>query len=138
MSSGKNNITEHFTFTEMACAHGILYYTPMFHLCCQLEKIRQAIGNKPIIVVSGHRCPECNRLAGGVPLSQHLQSRAADITVEGMTVDELADVILDLINKGVITQGGLGRYYVGKGSRKRPFVHYDTRGKPARWQQWRK
>lgn len=43
-----------------------------------LQPLRIAY-NKPIIVSSGFRCPELNRLVGGKSNSQHLYGQAADI-----------------------------------------------------------
>ena len=44
-----------------------------------LDPLREAWG-RPIHVNSGYRCPELNRLVGGVPHSQHTLGEAADIT----------------------------------------------------------
>lgn len=43
-----------------------------------LQPLREAWG-KPMKINSGYRCPELNRLAGGVPTSQHTKGEAADI-----------------------------------------------------------
>jgi hypothetical protein len=43
-----------------------------------LQPLRDAWG-KPLHVNSGYRCPELNRLVGGVPTSQHVKGEAADI-----------------------------------------------------------
>ena len=45
-----------------------------------LDPLRQAWGG-PIIVNSGYRCPELNKLVGGTPYSQHQRGEAADITI---------------------------------------------------------
>ena len=45
-----------------------------------LDPLRQAWGG-PIMVNSGYRCPELNKLVGGTPYSQHQRGEAADITV---------------------------------------------------------
>lgn len=50
-----------------------------------LDPLREAWG-KPITVTSGYRCPQVNRLAGGVATSMHLTGHAADITT-GNAVD---------------------------------------------------
>lgn len=50
-----------------------------------LDPLREAYG-KPIIVNSGYRCPQLNKLVGGVATSLHLQGKAADITT-GNAVD---------------------------------------------------
>lgn len=44
-----------------------------------LERIRAYLGDKPIKVLSGYRCPELNHAVGGSPRSQHLVAQAADI-----------------------------------------------------------
>lgn len=44
-----------------------------------LDPLRKSLG-EPIFISSGFRCPELNRLVGGVVLSQHINGLAADIT----------------------------------------------------------
>jgi len=50
-----------------------------------LQPVRNLIG-KPMIISSGFRCPELNKLVGGVSNSQHLTGQAVDFTVPGETV----------------------------------------------------
>lgn len=45
-----------------------------------LDPLREAWGG-PIMVNSGYRCPELNKIVGGTPNSQHQRGEAADITV---------------------------------------------------------
>ena len=82
---------KHFTLGELcasstADAHGIKNTPPLQEsgnlkaLAEQvLDPLREWYG-KPIYVNSGYRCPQLNRLVGGVPGSQHLKGEAADIT----------------------------------------------------------
>ena len=85
-------LSEHFTLSEMlrsqtAEAHNIpniplkCHITAMQNLCqlC-LEPTRQHFG-LPILVTSGYRCPQLNRLVGGAETSQHMKGEAADITI---------------------------------------------------------
>ena len=81
--------------------------------------------NKPIKVNSAYRSPEHNAKIGGVPKSQHLLGKAADIVVKDMPTDVLYQYIEDAISNGEMLQGGLGLYDT--------FVHYDIRGTKARW-----
>ena len=49
------------------------------HLCqTVLEPLREQMGT-PVIISSGYRCRELNRLVGGARNSQHLVGEAADI-----------------------------------------------------------
>ena len=68
---------------------------------------------------------EYNKAIGGVPDSQHIMGRAADITIKGISANEVYETIEKLITNGHILQGGLGLYD--------NFVHYDIRGSRARW-----
>jgi hypothetical protein len=43
-----------------------------------MELVRAKLGNKPILVTSGYRCPELNAAVGGVPDSQHALGQACD------------------------------------------------------------
>jgi hypothetical protein len=53
---------------------------------CQsvLEPLRAHL-ERPVIITSGYRSPALNRAVGGSPTSHHMQGRAADIIVPGMT-----------------------------------------------------
>jgi uncharacterized protein YcbK (DUF882 family) len=132
-----SKLTEHFSEHEMACRHGLLGNRDNLIIVCQALEVVRTVINKPIFVISGYRCPECNLLAGGVKNSQHLLSKAADIYVENMTIDELGDLIIKLQKEGKIPQGGVGRYYRGKGNRLHEFIHYDIRGRFVEWRQWK-
>lgn len=57
--------------------------------------------------------------------SQHCLGKAADIVVSGMTSDEVADTIEELMLEDKMENGGLGRYNT--------FTHFDIRGYAARW-----
>jgi uncharacterized protein YcbK (DUF882 family) len=50
---------------------------------------------------------------------------AADIKVRGVTPREVHTTILRLIEEGKMEEGGLGLYET--------FVHFDVRGRRARW-----
>ena len=50
-----------------------------------LQPIRDIL-QKPMIISSGYRCPELNKLVGGVSNSQHLEGKAVDFTVPGESV----------------------------------------------------
>jgi len=48
-------------------------------LADMLERIRTALGGKPLIITSGYRCRELNRAVGGVATSDHTLGCAADV-----------------------------------------------------------
>jgi len=90
----------------------------------QLEVLREHF-QASIKINSGYRSPEHNAKIGGEVNSQHLIGKAADIVIDGVTPDEVADAIEFLIDGKMMKQGGVGRYDT--------FTHYDIRGKKARW-----
>jgi len=53
-------------------------------LLFKLEMLRIELGNKPIIINSGIRCPEENKRVGGFPNSAHITGEAADIRIKGV------------------------------------------------------
>lgn len=57
-----------------------------------LQPIRDLI-KKPMIITSGYRNSQVNRLVGGSHNSGHLTGRCADIYVNGMTAKELYNFI---------------------------------------------
>lgn len=93
-------------------------------LACSLQVLRDFLG-EPIRVNSGYRSPEHNKAIGGVPNSQHVLGKAADIKVKGVETEDLYLLIESLIGYGDMLEGGLGLYD--------SFVHYDIRGVKARW-----
>lgn len=97
---------------ENACTAGLV---------AALEALRADIG-KPVIIVSGYRCREHNRRAGGAPRSQHVTGKAADIRVQGMTAAEL-----EAAAKRVPGINGIGR------NDRAQTLHVDVRNNPAHW-----
>lgn len=113
----------HFKKDEFRCKHcGKLPAQGIDRrLVLMLEKLREMIGNKPIVITSGYRCPANNKAVGGAGHSQHMYGKAVDILVKGMSPRELEKYCDKLFaNDGV----GLGGSTI---------VHVDTRGFRARW-----
>lgn len=123
------NLTAHFSLSEFKSKDGAK--TPasviphLKELAENLEVLRAAVGGKSITINSGYRSPAHNAAVGGAKNSQHVQGKAADIVVSGMTPSQVKAKIEQLINQGKMKQGGIGKYS--------SFVHYDTRGYAARW-----
>lgn len=92
-------------------------------LAQNLQVLRDNV-QAPIVINSGYRSPQHNKRVGGSPRSQHMQGRAADIVVRGFSPSRVADIIEDLIELGLMKNGGLGRYDT--------FTHYDI-GPVRRW-----
>lgn len=57
--------------------------------------------------------------------SQHVLGKAADIVIKGFAPKDTYALIEYLIGKGMMKDGGLGKYDT--------FTHYDVREKHARW-----
>jgi len=94
-------------------------------LCKNLEIIRNELDGRSISTSSGYRSLSHNKKVGGAKSSQHLYGQAADIKVKGKRPATVYKTILHLIKEGKIEKGGCAQY--------RTFVHYDRRGRNARW-----
>jgi uncharacterized protein YcbK (DUF882 family) len=115
-------LSEHFSKKELECPHcGECKVDPV--LIESLEKLRAEIG-KPILVHSGYRCPEHNAAVGGAHGSEHMEGKAADISVEGMALWQLK---LAAVQVPRFCQGGIGSYPEDG------HLHVDVRATPARW-----
>ena len=80
---------EFFTPEEMACKCGGKYCDGFPHaiqplLMQILDRARRWSGD-PIVIVSGLRCPEWNRIQKGVANSQHMFGEAADVYFYGVS-----------------------------------------------------
>lgn len=121
-------MTTNFNLLEFASKDGADFpqeiVKNLYELAKNLEVIREFY-DKPIKVNSGYRSPEHNKNIKGAPKSQHVQGKAADLVIEGVTPAELAKGIEVLIDNGKISEGGIGIY--------NSFTHYDIRGTKARW-----
>lgn len=72
-------LSEHFDWSEFDCRDGCGYGQPHPRLVTRLERLRDGIGGKPIVVVSGLRCPPRNAAVNGARRSRHQSGEAADI-----------------------------------------------------------
>ena len=82
------SLSPHFTLAQLthsdtALEHSITNTPAPAHLenlrrlATALEEIRQMLRH-PLVISSAYRCPELNRLVGGVPASRHALGLAAD------------------------------------------------------------
>lgn len=122
-------LTKNFDLEEFACRDGspvpVELVPNVKELAKNLQVIRDYLG-EPVHINSSYRTPTYNAKVGGAKKSQHLLAKAADITVKSKTPKQLKAIIEKLIAEKKIKQGGIGLY---KG-----FVHYDIRGRAARWE----
>lgn len=98
------NISQHFTLAELtvsetAARHGLLnepdaLALAQLHRLCDLilEPLRAGV-KRPVLVQSGYRSLKVNALVGGSRTSHHMEGRAADIIVPGMSPIEVCHQI---------------------------------------------
>lgn len=114
--------TPNFHREEFRCGDGTLAHEDQLRMLAQrLETLRTRIGGRQIHITSGYRSPAWNAQVGGEVNSYHTRGMAADIYVDGLSVEDLA--------RAADAAGfdGIGRYY------SQGFVHVDIRGYAARW-----
>lgn len=121
-------LTPHFNLAEFDCHDGTPVPPALIpnvrKLAEQLEIIRAHAG-APLHINSGYRTPAYNSKVGGVPTSQHIKAKAADITCRALSPKDLHSLILKLIKGKLVLNGGVGLYP--------GFVHYDIRDTVSRW-----
>jgi len=122
-------LTKNFQLYEFQSKDGVIasktIINNLFELATNLQVLRDKVG-KSIKITSGYRSIQHNKKIGGEKNSYHTKGMAADIKVEGMRPEEVADIIEKMISEGKMMQGGLGVYS--------SWVHYDIRGSKARWE----
>ena len=62
-----------------------------------LEPVRDMV-RKPIIITSGYRSPQLNKIVGGADNSQHMSGCAADFHVKGYNHSMMYEVFLYIFN----------------------------------------
>lgn len=121
-------LTKNFTLEEFNCRDGTPVPKELLPnvriLANNLQILRDYLG-EPIHVNSGYRTPAYNKKVGGKPKSQHLQAKAADITVKSKSPRQLLAIVEKLIAQGKLKFGGVGLYP--------GFLHLDIRKNKARW-----
>jgi uncharacterized protein YcbK (DUF882 family) len=121
-------LTKNFQLSEFSCHDGTPVPSGLIGnvqlLANNLQVLRDDIG-RGVTILSGYRTPSWNKKVGGKPQSFHMKAMAGDLTVKGMTPRQLHARIEKLIAAGKMKAGGLGLYP--------GFVHYDVRGRNARW-----
>ena len=108
-------MSKYYDYNDTVCHCGCGFNCPDDLLMEYLDRLCDKVGQK-LELTNVCRCPEHNAVVGGEIDSQHMVGTAADVVVpDDMTVDELADIALE------IGFDGVGRYY------EEEFVHVDVR-----------
>lgn len=118
--------SEHFTRRELDCHCGCdapqVVEQNLARVAASLELLRVKLGNAPLHINSGYRCPAYNQRIGGAKQSQHMEGKAADLSgrrTSPTAIYQAAETI------PAFKAGGIGRYDF--------FTHVDIRPGPARW-----
>lgn len=113
---------QHFTEQELACRHcGQSGCTDALKRA--LDQLRDIVG-RPVLVNDAYRCSEHNRVVSLVAKSQHPEGTAADVSISGLTLQQMYDSAKKV---PAFFAGGIG-VYDGE------FIHVDVRTNgPARW-----
>lgn len=128
LKQGNQKLSEHFKVREFRCQDGsdpVFIDTELVEL---LEKIRAHFA-KPVTITSAFRTASHNAtVAKAAKYSQHLYGKAADIQVQGISVENVAAYAEKLLEG----RGGIGIYPPGLG-RANGWVHVDVRKDKSRW-----
>ena len=128
MAHTQKRISHNFKLSEFNCRCGCTMPGSIQRnielLALRLERIRVLYG-KPMRIHSGYRCPAHNQNVGGARNSQHLQGKAADFSIAGVSPAAIAAGVRKLVVTGEVAKGGVGKYST--------FVHYDMRGYITNW-----
>jgi len=94
-------VTPHFTLAELTHTdHRTLDNTPdadalanLQRLAEFLERVREVLGGRPVMITSGYRSAAVNAACGSRESSQHRLGCAADIRVPGMAPDAVVRAV---------------------------------------------
>ena len=116
------NLSKNFSISEFTCPCCGKAVIKM-ELVRGLQELRD-LADRPIRITSGYRCEKHNAAVGGEKNSLHLEGKAADIVIEGLTVQEMAELAEKV---EVFRDGGIGVYP------KEGYIHVDIRKERTRW-----
>jgi len=114
------DLSTNFNRSEFACGCGCGFDAVDYALLTELEAMRAAFSS-PVHVNSGARCRAHNAVVGGAVNSQHLFGKGADVWVEDIPAQQVAD----WLDRRHPQSWGIG-LYIGR-------VHVDCRPDRARW-----
>ena len=115
------DLSTHFSRKELAC-QCCGEVTLDVRLLAALESLRDAAG-APVVIHGAYRCERHNQEVGGVTDSEHTRGMAADVRIEGLSLQQMYELALKVPE---FAEGGIGAYDGG-------FLHLDVRGYRSRW-----
>lgn len=122
-ADGDTYLSKNFKVREFACNDGSDKILIDLELVAILQNIRDHFG-APITITSAYRNPTYNAQIGGASNSYHTKGMAADISVSGVSPNEVAKYA------ETIGVRGIGRYSTSYDGY---FVHVDTRPSKSYW-----
>lgn len=121
-------LTPHFRISEAKCKNGVGVPKVLIpwarNHAFNLEKLRHALGDRPLPILSWYRTPAYNRQIGGARFSQHMTARATDF--DRAYVERVGRAKFFAAANRIWASGGVGSYPSGS-------AHVDSRGVFARW-----
>lgn len=90
---------KHFKQSEFTCKCGCGLNNMNLQVVKIADEVREHFGS-PAIVTSGSRCEKHNKEVGGVSNSRHLQGKAIDMYVQGVSGEDLLSYLQTLVNSG--------------------------------------
>lgn len=99
-----------------------------------LENCREIVGNRPMNVHDGYRCPQVNAIVGGTPTSAHPLGFACDFNVPGQSPAASARLIAAAMKAGkirvdqLILESGRGTVHVSFDPRARGMMGHQPGG----------